>query len=325
MMQPVRRSKKVASRLLGANEVLISESVVTPEEQSILIGWAQKLRKAGKLVNNPLDAGVYSTPFCSAQGGLTRLTREGGEREEQDQKLVWVPMVNDELLEPFPEAFWRIRSRVVHLLGLQDFREDDYKGSFLSYIAPGGEIHRHRDARLKIGSEEFLILRCNVLFKKADAGGLPVFGDSEVPVPDRGMWAFFATELVHAATEVCGEGFRGLLSFGFLVRPSDLWQRRFRISRTGDLEYLASCSDDTRGALFQELRRSPQMELVGSGRLDLLEFIVRSRADFSLEEAANSLRGDPSEIGEAIYDLQKSNLIESNSSTSFERGRVMVF
>jgi len=320
-----QQSREVWGCLLGPNEVLVAESVVTDEEQGRLVEWLDAQRRGGKLVNNPQDLGAYSTPFRSSSGDLTRLTR-GGSRSGggSAQKLVWIPDVEREV-DPLPDEVWRIRARVVDQLGLHGLEEDHYKGSFMSYIEPGTGVHQHRDDRLKAGTEALLILRCNVLFRKPEGGGTPVFdARKEVDVPDRGMWAFFPTEVVHSATEVRGARFRGLLSFGFLVRVADLWRRCFRISQGFVSEYALDSGEDARGAVLASLRSSAPASGISDERLELLAFVMSSTGDFSVEEAARSLGRHPSEIWEVLRDLQRSGLVESRSSTRSERGKVVV-
>ena len=241
-----------------------------------------------------------------------------------EQTLVWVPEVDEQRVDRPPDEFWSIRSRIVDRLGLAALEEDRYKGSFLGYIAPGTGVHRHRDARLTIGHETFLILRCNVLFRRPDEGGQPVVESTEFDVPDRGMWAFFPSELVHSATPVGGSQFRGLLSYGFLVRPDDVWQRQFRRTAAFEAEYGLEAGSDTGRALIDALRNAPEAQSVGAERIDLLEFIVSSHRDFSVLEAARGVRREPADIWDALHDLQRSGVVESRSSTCTERGHVTV-
>jgi hypothetical protein len=311
--------------LLGTNEVLIAGEVVTVQEQAILLAWAERQYRAGRLLENPSDPGAYCTPFQSTRGGLTALTNLDAQRNTSpEQMLVWVPEVDEHRVDRLPSEFWSIRSRVVDRLRLAALEEDHYKGSFLGYIAPGTGVHRHRDARLRIDQQEFLILRCNILFRRPDEGGQPVVESTEFDVPDRGMWAFFPTELVHSATPVRGSHFRGLLSFGFLVRPDDVWQRRFRRTTAFEAEYGLDASDDAGQMLVEALRQAPEAPGVTADRIDLLEFIVSARGDFSILEAAHGVRSEPADIWDALHDLQRSGVVESQSSTCACHGDVSV-
>lgn len=311
--------------MLGPNEVLTADSVVTPDEQAALARWIFAQRDAGKLIANPRDPGAYSTPFRSASGEITRLTRGGQGAGDTGQKLIWVPETGD-VVDPLPDEFWRIRTRVIDRLGISGLEEDPYKGSFMSCIEPGTGVHSHRDDRLKLEAGERLILRCNVLFKGPEGGGMPVFEKNErIEVPDRGMWAFFATELMHAATPVLGSEPRGLLSYGFLVSSDDLLHRRFHLSPGAVPELAPGAEEDTRCAFFDALARSARTAGVGEDRIALLGFAMRASGDFTLRDAAGALERLPRETWEILRDLQRTGVVESNSSARVDRGRVAVF
>jgi hypothetical protein len=309
--------------LLGTNEVLVADSVVTPEEQSTLVSWVDAQYREGKLLDTHADGGVYSTPFHSEMGALTELTKTARDTDAA-QEVVWVPEVAGNSVEPLPREFWDIRARVVSLLGLGELQEDSYKGSFLSYIAPGAGIHTHRDGKLIVNGEERLILRCNILVRKPAHGGLPLIESTVFDVPDLGMWAFFPTEHLHSATPVGGSQFRVLASFGFLVAPADVWERRFRLGRSFAVEYGLDGGPTARRALLGLLRSAPEACHIGQSRLDLVEFILTAAQEFSIREAAEGLGRSPEEIWEALRSLQKSGLVESNSSMRHERGKVTV-
>ena len=320
--------KRTASQpsLLGTNEVLVADEVVTAEEQATLLAWAERQYRDGKISATLPDPGAWCTPFQSIGGGLTTLTNASAQQLEgsAEQRLVWVPEVDEGNIDRLPEEFWRIRARVVERLDLAALDEDHYKGSFLTYISPGAGVHRHRDARLMIRNEEFLILRCNVLFRRPEAGGQPVVESIDLEVPDRGMWAFFPTEHVHAATPVRGSAFRGLLSFGFLVRLEDLWQRRFRMTTDFAQEHGVAADAEHKRALIDALRAAPESSELDAQRIDLLEFIVMSDDEFSVQDAADSLQRSPAELCDALHDFQRSRIVESRSSRCADRGRVTV-
>ncbi|KYF53628.1 hypothetical protein BE08_23975 [Sorangium cellulosum] len=310
--------------LLGPNEVLVAERAVTEDEQATLFGWLEAQRRAGKLVRNPQDPGAYSTPFRAASGDLTRLTKDRPQAAASgEQKLVWIPDVAGPV-DPLPEEFWRIRARLIDRLDLGGLEEDVYKGSFMSYIEPGTGVHRHRDDRLKLGGDERLILRCNVLLRRPGGGGLPVFDERiELDIPDRGMWAFFPTELVHAATEVRGDGARALLSFGFLVRPADLLQRRFHLARRFVSER-GLADEGARRRLVESVRASAPAAGLSDDRVKLFAFVLGAPGDFTLEEAARALGQGAREVSAVLRDLQLAEIVTSNSSARAERGKVVV-
>lgn len=320
------RDNRSMDHLLGTNEVYVAESIVTPGEQSLLVDWAEEQRTSERLIANPADPSSFSTPYRASDGTLTAFTRESAARIGGTHRdLIWIPEVDQRAARPLPDVFWSIRARVVDLLGLHALSEDPYKGSFLSYIVPGGMVHQHRDDKLTIGTETVHVLRCNVLFKRPEQGGMPVIGMRELDIADRGMWAFFPTKLVHSATPVGGSACRGLLSFGFVARITELWQRRFRIAREMVADYGLDGGHGVRKALIDRLRSSSQAATLGSLRLDLLEFVVLSQGDFTLEEAAHSLQRQPSAVWPVLWDLQRSRLVESHSSAALAPGKVVVF
>jgi hypothetical protein len=308
-------------RLLGTNEIFIADSVVTAEEQAILVRWTEEQRQRGRLLVNPRDPEIHMTPFFSADGGLTRITKSGlgpdGIERRAQKGLIWVPKIDEQFMDPVPEAFWTIRNRVKDLLGLGGLEEDYYKGSFLTCMSPGGRVHEHRDARVRVAEEERLILRCNVLFKRPQQGGMPVIGSQEIDICDRGMWAFYPTEFRHSTTVVRGPDSRGNLSFGFLVRPAYLWQRRFRIAPGAVSVDLAVFAHNA----TIERRVSPGLR---ERHLAVWQFVMSTTGDFSVDEAARTLEQDPSEISEALRDLQEWRLVQSLSSRR-GAGTVLLF
>jgi hypothetical protein len=313
-------------RLLGTNEIYVADLLITEREQAKLLGWVEERHRLGRLLENPRDPGAFSTPFRSSTGSLTRLTGIEAQRGTACGEIhpVWVPVIDDRAEDAMPDEVWDIRSRIVDLLGLAGLEEDDYKGSFLSYIAPGAGIHRHRDARLMIRGAERLILRCNILLKRPRQGGLPVVEATEIDVPDRGMWAFFPTELFHSATTVGGTEYRGLLSFGFLVRPADLWERRFRLAPEFEQAYGLDAGLASRRALIGQFRGAAAAQGVGALQLDLLEYVLLSDGDVTVHDAARSLDRPPPQTLDALQSLQRAEVVESHSSLCPAGARVVV-
>jgi hypothetical protein len=196
------------------NQVVRAAEIVTEDEADELFAWAEEMRRSGNLVANPRDRTTLQTPYVSAR--TRQLTALSADRQERDD-VIWVPQ-NDRF-DPaeIPEAFWTVRDRSIKAVGAERLTEDPYKGNFLGLIGPGEGVHQHKDARIVIGGEQSLLIRCNVLFRRPDEGGLPVIAGQVLDVADRGMWAFFASEQVHAATPVAGAKLRGLLSFGLVI------------------------------------------------------------------------------------------------------------
>ncbi len=307
-------------RLSGPNEIIVTDDVVTPAEQSILVNWAEENFRDGRLLNNPRDPRSYSTPYFSAgRRTLTPLTEHRDQSQPNaPRKLVWIPQVRESLSNNLPEVFWQIRARVISRLELSELEEDPYKGSFLNYIVPGGEVHAHRDDRLRVNGEELLLLRCNVLYKRPLDGGQPLISQQELDVGDRGMWTFYPTELVHAATEVCGNEHRGTLSFGFVVRFKALWQRLFKVGPI--LGQLGGSAEP----VIALLRGHSDGKKISEDQLELMRFLLTRKEQFSIEQVANCFGIDESVVWEMVRHLHSLNLLESASSLCTERGRILV-
>ncbi|MDI6103340.1 hypothetical protein QLQ12_32500 [Actinoplanes sp. NEAU-A12] len=297
-----------APAALGLDEVLVVDSVVTPEEQALVRAWAAERHRAGALLDNPIDPGRHLTPYRAAHDReLTALTRQGRpEGEAGDDDLVWIPEVGDDRAEAPPEEFWRIRQRVVDRLRLHHLRDDPYKGSFLAYVTTGGSVHPHRDARLSIDGTLMPLLRCNVLLARPAKGGLPVIADREFDVPDRGMWAFYPTELLHSAPEVGGPDGRVTLSFGFVVDPRTLWQRPYRIRADIDPRLIAD--------FLRRLRHGT----VSADRVEILERVLAEPGVFRVRTIADAVRSGPWEVWDEIHRLRRTGLVESLSAPPAE-------
>lgn len=291
---------------MGANEVRVVDSVMTPVEQRILLDWAETRWNEGRLLQNPRDPDVFCTPYRSAADrDVTPLVKA------RDPSLVWAPRVDDGVDDPLPGEFWAVRSRVIERLALLDVADDPYKGSFLVYVRPGASVHTHRDERLLIDSKQWLLFRCNVLFARPQRGGLPVIVGTEIDVPDRGLWAFYPSELVHGASTVEGASARGILSYGFIVDPATMWARRFHVSPQFDRQWLRSLGDRGRGLLVQRLRSQGW----GDWGVELFEAVLAHSGDFSVAELAAAVGQEPGTIVEAVTGLQRAGVVESLSST----------
>ncbi len=312
-----------AGALLGSNEVLVSESLVTAEEQSVLVDWISRQNRDGKLFQNPKDAGVFSTPYCATDGTRTSFTRRTYPNGA-GWKPVWVPDTSA-FADPFPTEFWRIRERLVSRLGLAMLAEDPYKGAYMSRIEPGSGKHQHRDSRLHVDGEEQSLLRCNILVQKPSGGGHPIFDTHlEIDVPERGMWAFYASEVVHSATAVQGNVSRVVMSCGFLVRRVTLWERRFRVGTDVVSRYGLEDGPRARHAVAMQLRDAAVAAGVAPSRIALVDFAIRRFSEFSILQAAEQLGSPADELWSELRELQRSGLVQSQSSTQPGRGKVLV-
>ena len=311
--------------LIGLNEVVVEADVVTPGEQAELVAWAEEQHRAGRLLENPRDAGAFQTPYQTAGGALSQLTRSGvPAADEGRQQFIWIPSATEQTSTALPDTVWRIRDRVVACLQIEAFEEDPYKGTFLTYAVSGAAVHQHLDATVLVGDEPCDILRCNVLFRRPESGGFPVINGTSVEIPDRGMWAFFPTALVHSATQVDGTTRRGTLSFGFIVRARDRWERLFRLSTAISMQYQLQ-NRDSRLWFLESIRRASGAGSLGADRLRLIEHAVLSDEDFSIRDTANALGTEPRATELALFELQRAGFVDSVSSATLEADQVMVF
>lgn len=310
--------------LLGPNEVLVAEDVVTQDERRHLVAWLRKQHR--NLVRNPLDTGACSTPFRAADGELTQPAALQALRGGMAQPIIWLPEIAAPV-DPLPQEVWRIRARVAERLGLHAFDDDPYKGSFMSVIEPGTGVHQHRDERLLVDGEARPILRCNLFLQRAEAGGDPVFdGRLRLDVAEGGMWAFYPTELVHAATTVQGTQPRVLLSLGFLGRMAQWWLRRFAV-RPAFRSAFGLDQDGDQHAVHLMDRASTALRAAGvnDDRLAVLRLALeRTSEDFSIQEVSGRLTLPPARVGSIVADLQRSEVLESRSAARQDRGKVWV-
>lgn len=296
---------------LGLDEIVILEDVVKPVEQRVLSSWAQDQREAGRLLANPVDPATRSTPYlAAADRGLTPLTK--ARRDPRTAAPVWVPETSGRVLDPLPDEFWTIRDRVVDRLGIGNMPDDPYKGSFLTSVCTGGDVHTHKDARLLIADAEVPLLRCNVLVQRPDGGGNPVIEGVEIDIPDRGMWAFHPTENVHGATTVTGARSRVTLSFGFVVDPEPVWERPLQIAPGIEPDVLHGVQVQLRG------------QLMDPARADVLGLILDQTSTFCVREIASAMGVDTLVVWGETRRLIRLGLVRSQAPEPVVGGRTYI-
>jgi len=279
--------------VLGLDEVLVVPDVVTAAEQQRLREWALAQCAAGTLHQNPVDPTSRSTPFfAAADRGRSELTRGAG-----DGDVIWIPEATGP--DQLPEEFWSVRSRVIDVLGL-DLPDDPYKGSFLTCVGPGGDVHPHIDGRLPIDAEPMPLLRCNVLVQRPDAGGMPVIGGRLIDVPERGMWALHPTEVLHGATPVLGERERITLSFGFVVDPEPIWRRPLRHS------------PDVEAPVLDGLRSTLRAGAVAEDRMLILDSLL-SRPRCTVGTVAADIGRAPRDVWQEAHQLLRMGVLRSDA------------
>ena len=218
--------------------------------------------------------------------------------------VIWLADVDESAADRLPDEFWQIRARVGGLLGLQHLDEDPYKGSFLSYIAPGRGCTRTA-ILLAAGGRQGTPPAA--LQRAAAPTGVRRFARDRVVVKSTSrnvMWAFFPSELVHAATEVRGGEHRGLLSFGYVVRADAVWRRRYRLTSGFITEYTLEDGPGSVRRLLDALAAAPEAKAIDSVRHEVFAFLL-SAGETSVEEAATDLGRAPDELWPVVRDLER--------------------
>lgn len=99
-------------------------------------------------------------------------------------------------------------------------------GIVVNYITHGGDVYRHKDP---VGNQGFAALRCNVLIKKPDKGGILSLDGKAVSLDVGDLHCYLASEHFHEVSTVFGAVPRVLCMFGAFV-PAGLWN-------SGDIKF----------------------------------------------------------------------------------------
>ena len=117
-----------------------------------------------------------------------------------------------------------LREDVLGTLGIGSWGPDTYQKDFLSYIASGGFVVRHRDD-WNMGSPEFdCRVRCNVFVQKEPGSGDPCLGphgsdgsrERRLPLSTGDLLVFSPSLTPHRATRVVGKA-KIMVSIGLEV------------------------------------------------------------------------------------------------------------
>ena len=122
----------------------------------------------------------------------------------------------------YPELVRTISSRVREFCGVSGYEIIEGHGRdgvVVSCTFPGGDVYEHRDPR---NGNDFAALRCNVLTRAADSGGVLHLEGEAVPLEVGELHCYLASEHAHAVSEVMGSTSRVLWMFGVYV-PKEDW------------------------------------------------------------------------------------------------------
>ena len=172
------------------------KNFVTPQECDELNAWADE-----GVVNKWLDVGISRGKSNYGKRVTSRLYAERYE---------------------YPEIVRIISSRIRGFCGVSNYeiiQGHGRDGAVVSCTFPGGDVYEHQDPRNTNG---FAALRCNVLTRAADSGGVLYLEGEAVPLEVGELHCYLASEHAHAVSEVVGGTSRVLWMFGAYV-PKENW------------------------------------------------------------------------------------------------------
>ena len=169
----------------SAPGAIVLPDILTPAQQSTLLASAIEYRRSGVLEANPSGPNRYRARLFDSKHCTPLMLQLGHE--------------------------------IALLLGVEKYPIDPYLGWILSYVEPGGFIKTHIDAQPRYQNSAEKHLRCNLLVQGADLSARPIIEQQVIPVEERGLWAFFASEYSHGTAVLEGEAPRVVMQYGFSV------------------------------------------------------------------------------------------------------------
>jgi hypothetical protein len=110
-----------------------------------------------------------------------------------------------------------IGDRIVDRFQLAGYPVDPQLGWIISLLQPGSHVHTHRDRYPYHDQMNALHLRCNIMVCKDHESGNPVIDSDSIDVQERGLWAFFPSEVDHSTALIQTTQPRICYQFGFVV------------------------------------------------------------------------------------------------------------
>ena len=169
----------------SAPGAIVLPDMLTTAQQSTLLASAIEYRRSGVLEANPAGPNRYRARLFNSKHCTPLMLQLGHE--------------------------------IAVLLGVEEYPIDPYLGWILSYVEPGGFIKTHIDSQPRYQNSTEKHLRCNLLVQGADPTARPVIEQQAIPVQERGLWAFFASEHSHGTTVLEGCAPRVVMQYGFAV------------------------------------------------------------------------------------------------------------
>jgi hypothetical protein len=170
---------------MSSFEIAKIENFVSAQEQHEMRETALALQAEGILQANPRGPGRF-------------------------RAKIW----GTEQCTPFIHA---IGNRVIEHFGLTDCPVDPQLGWIISLLEPGACIHPHVDRYPYHEQSGTKHLRCNIMVSRDNASGNPVLAGNILEVPERTLWGFFPSEVVHYTQLIRTSKPRIAYQFGFMV------------------------------------------------------------------------------------------------------------
>lgn len=126
-------------------------------------------------------------------------------------------------LYQYPQSVINLSERIRAYCGVSSYPlilGQGRNGIVTNYTPPTGDVFAHTDGRSEDGMSA---LRCNVVTRQADAGGVLFIGGQEVPLEAGDLHCYLVSEYEHYVTVVEGNTVRVNWIFGAYV-PKDAWE-----------------------------------------------------------------------------------------------------
>jgi hypothetical protein len=127
----------------------------------------------------------------------------------------------------YPEIVHSIFSKITDRLRLHDLEKSveggGKDGVVVSCTYPGGDVYAHKDPMENGG--KLHVLRCNILTRAADSGGLLQVGGLPIKLSVGDLHCYLPSDVVHSVSTVEGNTSRVLWMFGYKINKFD-WELR---------------------------------------------------------------------------------------------------
>lgn len=152
------------------------------------------------------------------------ISRNSGQNFHKVDKRVTSRLYADRYA--YPDFVLELSDRIRKFCGIQDYpliEGHGRNGIVVSCTFPGGDVYRHRDPYSGFPTRDKSTLRCNIMTRDSDSGGVLFVGGSQVDIEVGDLHCYLVSDFEHYVTEVQGNTSRVLWMFGAHV-PFDDWE-----------------------------------------------------------------------------------------------------